>query len=119
MDQSSVTFYLLAELFSIVTLSFLSPSLVLATPSSRMVQAENLLLDESLNVKLADFGFSNHYTQSEMLKTWCGSPPYAAPELFEGKEYCGPPADIWVRLDSPKICVPLLCGYYSSFLLSL
>ena len=54
------------------------------------------MLDESLNVKLADFGFSNHYTQSEMLKTWCGSPPYAAPELFEGKEYCGPPADIWV-----------------------
>jgi len=62
-----------------------------------MVQAENLLLDEALSVKLADFGFSNHYTQSEMLKTWCGSPPYAAPELFEGKEYCGPPADIWVR----------------------
>lgn len=64
-------------------------------------QAENLLLDESLNVKLADFGFSNYYCQNEMLKTWCGSPPYAAPELFEGKEYCGPPADIWVS----KPCV--------------
>ena len=43
-----------------------------------------------------DFGFSNHYTPSEMLKTWCGSPPYAAPELFEGREYNGPQADIWV-----------------------
>ena len=42
----------------------------------------------------ADFGFSNYYNGGEMLKTWCGSPPYAAPELFEGKEYSGPQAEI-------------------------
>ena len=47
-------------------------------------------------MKLADFGFSNHFSHAEMLKTWCGSPPYAAPELFEGKEYSGPQADVWV-----------------------
>ena len=67
-------------------------------------QAENLLLDESLNVKLVDFGFSNYYTQNEMLTTWCGSPPYAAPELFEGKEYCGPAADVWVSREHAQSC---------------
>jgi serine/threonine protein kinase len=64
--------------------------------SNTYTQAENLLLDDNYNVKLADFGFSNHFSHAEMLKTWCGSPPYAAPELFEGKEYSGPQADVWV-----------------------
>lgn len=43
-----------------------------------------------------DFGFSNRFSRGQLLKTWCGSPPYAAPELFEGKEYDGPKVDIWV-----------------------
>ncbi|XP_071749104.1 serine/threonine-protein kinase SIK3 [Lepeophtheirus salmonis] len=61
----------------------------------RDLKAENLLLDQEMNVKLADFGFSNYYSPGHLLSTWCGSPPYAAPELFEGKEYIGPKADIW------------------------
>ena len=61
----------------------------------RDLKAENLLLDSDNNIKLADFGFSNFYSPNELLSTWCGSPPYAAPELFEGKQYVGPKADIW------------------------
>lgn len=52
-----------------------------------------------MNIKIADFGFSNYYTPGEQLATWCGSPPYAAPEVFEGKKYTGPEIDIWVSFD--------------------
>ena len=55
----------------------------------RDLKAENLLLDSENNIKLADFGFSNYFTKGNLLSTWCGSPPYAAPELFEGKRYVG------------------------------
>ena len=64
----------------------------------RDLKAENLLLDSDMNIKLADFGFSNYYTDASPLATWCGSPAYAAPELFEGKQYSGPKADIWYGL---------------------
>ena len=49
-------------------------------------------------VKIADFGFSNFYTENGKLATWCGSPPYAAPEVFEGRAYTGPEIDVWVSI---------------------
>ncbi|XP_067938441.1 serine/threonine-protein kinase SIK3-like isoform X2 [Watersipora subatra] len=61
----------------------------------RDLKAENLLLDANRNMKLADFGFSNFYNPGDFLSTGCGSPPYAAPELFEGKEYDPPTVDVW------------------------
>ncbi|XP_034951244.1 serine/threonine-protein kinase SIK3-like isoform X2 [Chelonus insularis] len=73
----------------------------------RDLKAENLLLDADNNIKLADFGFSNEYTPGMPLSTWCGSPPYAAPEIFEGKHYDGPRSDIW---SLGVVLYVLVCG---------
>lgn len=72
--------------------------LLLPSPGSARVQARSKkgLQGGQCMSSFSDFGFSNIFTPGQLLKTWCGSPPYAAPELFEGKEYDGPKVDIWV-----------------------
>ncbi|KAB5523408.1 hypothetical protein PHYPO_G00152230 [Pangasianodon hypophthalmus] len=74
----------------------------------RDLKAENLLLDSNMNIKLADFGFGNFFVPGKPLNTWCGSPPYAAPEIFKGREYEGPQLDIW---SLGVVLYVLVCGY--------
>ncbi|KAK8717123.1 hypothetical protein V6N13_044404 [Hibiscus sabdariffa] len=73
----------------------------------RDLKPENLLLDSKCNVKIADFGLSNIMRDGHFLKTSCGSPNYAAPEVIFGKLYAGPEVDVW---SCGVILYALLCG---------
>ncbi|KAF2072549.1 hypothetical protein CYY_006124 [Polysphondylium violaceum] len=62
----------------------------------RDLKPENLLLDPlHKSIKIADFGLSNMMQDGDFLKTSCGSPNYAAPEVISGKLYAGPEVDVW------------------------
>jgi serine/threonine protein kinase len=44
---------------------------------------------------MLDFGFATFYTVDTLLNTNCGSPCYAAPEIYDSKSYLGPEVDVW------------------------
>ena len=65
-------------------------------------------MDKNKQIKIVDFGLSNLYKGNELLKTACGSPCYAAPEMIAGKKYFGLRVDIW---SAGVILYAMICGY--------
>lgn len=62
----------------------------------RDLKPENILLTKpERNAKLVDFGLSKYLEEGEFLRTSCGSPNYAAPEVVTGSIYLGPEVDVW------------------------
>jgi 5'-AMP-activated protein kinase catalytic alpha subunit len=57
---------------------------------------------------ITDFGLSNEYNNNQLLKTPCGSPSYAAPEMILGRKYNGLSVDIW---SSGIILYAMVCGH--------
>lgn len=105
----------------------------------RDIKLENILLDDSKNVKIIDYGFSVFTFPDRKLNVFCGTPSkffqksiifrftknstfwfcplkyfnpikdYMAPELLQRKEYYGAPVDIWA---CGIVLYVMLCGTF-------
>ena len=74
----------------------------------RDIKPENILLDTDGDIKIVDFGLSHEFFGSQRLKTPCGSPCYAPPEMIKGKEYDPKQTDVW---STGVLLFAMLCGY--------
>ncbi|SCV74499.1 BQ2448_8140 [Microbotryum intermedium] len=61
----------------------------------RDLKLENVLLDERVNVKIADLGFGREFEKGRWMDTWVGTLGYCAPEVVAAKRYLGEEVDIW------------------------
>ncbi|KAI0338743.1 Pkinase-domain-containing protein [Trametopsis cervina] len=73
----------------------------------RDLKIENILISQTGNIKIIDFGLSNLYDPMSHLSTFCGSLYFAAPELLNAKVYTGPEVDVW---SFGVVLYVLVCG---------
>ncbi|KAJ7651155.1 kinase-like domain-containing protein, partial [Roridomyces roridus] len=73
----------------------------------RDLKLENILISQTGNIKIIDFGVSNLYNPASLLTTFCVNRYFAAPELLNAQLYTGPEVDIW---SFGVVLYVLLCG---------
>ena len=90
----------------------------------RDLKLENILVDQNLNLKLADFGLAV-YKNIESLDEYRGTKTYMAPEIREGRIYDGKKADmfsvgviLWIVINGnfPFVAAKQKDFYYSLLL---
>lgn len=62
----------------------------------RDLKLENVMIDDG-NIKIIDLGLASFFdpTGATLLTDFCGSPEYAAPEVYAQHPYFGPDVDVW------------------------
>lgn len=65
----------------------------------RDIKPENILIDnisrnDDVSIKLADFGFAEHFGDKKKFKGTMGTPMFMAPEMIERKKY-DTQVDVW------------------------
>ena len=73
----------------------------------RDLKIENIMIGDNGELKMIDFGLSNFYDPQSLLKTYCGSLYFAAPELLCATPYIGPEIDVW---SFGVVIYVLVCG---------
>lgn len=73
----------------------------------RDLKIENIMINHKGEIKIIDFGLSNLYMPQKLLKTYCGSLYFAAPELLSAEPYVGPEVDVW---SFGVVLYVLVCG---------
>lgn len=72
------------------------------------VKPENILVDDSLNLKLADFGFATN-KNIKKLHLFRGTKSYMAPEIWDTRVYDGRQADVF---STAVVIFMIVVGYF-------
>ena len=75
----------------------------------RDLKLDNILIDDKMNIKLIDLGYSMYSNDNTYLNFFGGNINYLAPEILKKREYNGSAVDVW---NIGIILYYLLCGCF-------